>query len=576
MSLLLVIGGVAVILLVAYWLYGGLLARFFQLDPKAKTPAVAMRDDVDYVPIPPHFLFGQHFSAIAAAGPIVGPIMAGIVFGWGPALAWILVGAIFIGGVHDFSALVASIRHQACSITEVVRMHMTKRAYLLFLGFIWIALVYIIVAFTDVTAQSFVGKITLEDGSVVSGAGIATSSLLYLALPVFMGLLMRYAKLSVGWATLIFLPLVGVAIWAGQKIPFNVETLFNVNQATALKIWDVALLAYCFIAGIVPMWMLLQPRGHLGGCFLYAAIFGAAAGLVVGGKTVQYPAFNAWTAPNGDTLFPFLFIIIACGACSGFHAIVSAGTSSKQLRCEPEARIIGYGTMLLEALVAAVSLACVMMLATNDPMVKKAPNFIYANGIGEFLGVFGVAKAFGISFGLLAFATFVYDTLDICTRLGRYIIQELTGWKNRIGRCAATAIMAIVPLLFIMRTATDAKGNVIPVWKAFWTLFGASNQLLAALTLLGITVWLVHRYHAKWIWFVTGVPTVFMYVMSVWALVMIMYAKMSLPGWWSDPVPWVAAILIILAALMLVEAVIVLIRPWTIHLAQKRNAGPLP
>lgn len=562
MSLLFVIGGVVLVLGLAYWVYGGMLKRLFKLDPDAKTPAVTMRDDVDYVPIPPHFLMGQHFSAIAAAGPIVGPIVAGVAFGWGPALAWILLGAIFIGGVHDFSALVASIRHKACSITEVVRLNMTRRAYLLFLGFIWIALVYIIVAFTDVTAQSFVGMVTLDDGSTVTGAGIATSSLLYLALPVIMGLLMRYAKLSIGWATVIFLPLVGVAIWVGQHIPFSAEATFGVSQATAVKIWCVALLAYCYLAGLLPMWMLLQPRGHLGGCFLYAAIAGAAGGLVVGGKTVQYPAFNGWTAPNGDTMFPFLFITIACGACSGFHAIVASGTSSKQLRCEPDARPIGYGTMLLEALVAAVSLACVMMLASGDPMVKKAPNFIYANGIGEFLGVFGVAKAFGITFGLLAFATFVYDTLDICTRLGRYIIVELTGWKGRAGRWVATAIMAATPLMFVMSTATDAKGNVIPAWKAFWTLFGASNQLLAALTLLGVTVWLVHCYRAKWIWFVMGIPTVFMYVVSVWALAMIFRSKMALANWWLDPIPWVAVILIGLALLMVVEAVIVLKRAW--------------
>jgi carbon starvation protein len=560
MSLLFVIGGVTIILALAYWLYGGLLARLFRLDPEAKTPAVTMRDDVDYVPIPPHFLMGQHFSAIAAAGPIVGPIVAGVAFGWGPALAWVLIGAIFIGGVHDFSALIASVRHQACSMTEVVRLNMTRRAYLLFLGFIWIALVYIIVAFTDVTAQSFVGNVTLEDGSVVRGAGIATSSLLYLALPVVMGLLMRYARLSIGLATAIFLPLVGVAIWAGQKMPFSVEDTFGVSPATALKIWDVVLLAYCYLAGLVPMWMLLQPRGHLGGCFLYAAIIGAGAGLIVGGKTVEYPAFNAWTASNGDTMFPFLFITIACGACSGFHAIVASGTSSKQLRCEPDARPIGYGAMLLEALVAAVSLACVMMLAVGDPMLKKAPNFIYANGIGEFLGVFHIDKAFGISFGLLAFATFVYDTLDICTRLGRYIIQELTGWKGRVGRWAATAVMAATPLLFVMRTATDAKGNPIPAWKAFWTLFGASNQLLAALTLLGIAVWLVHCYRAKWIWFVVGVPTAFMYVMSVWALGGILQMKLARPAWWTDPVPWVAGVLVVLAVLMLAEAVGVLVR----------------
>jgi len=558
MTLLAVILLVSVVLAAAYVLYGGLLSRLFRLDRNAKTPAETLRDDVDYVPIPPRFLLGQHFSAIAAAGPIVGPIVAGVAFGWGPALAWIILGSIFIGGVHDFAALVASIRHQARSITEVVRENMSRRAYLVFLGFIWLALVYIIVAFTDVTAQSFVGAVELENGEKVTGGGIATSSLLYLALPVIMGLLMRYAKLSLGWATAIFLPLVGVAIWVGQYIPFSMEDTLGVSRATAVRIWDVALLAYCYAAGLVPMWLLLQPRGHLGGCFLYAALLSAAVGLIAGGHTVQFPAFVQWTAPSGDSLFPFLFITIACGACSGFHAIVSSGTTSKQLRIEPDAKPVAYGAMLLEALVAVVALSCVMMLASNDPLLKKAPNFIYANGIASFLGIFHVPAAFGISFGLLAFATFVYDTLDICTRLGRYIIQELTGWQGRMGRYAATAIMAAAPLLFVMRTATDAKGNPIPAWKAFWSLFGASNQLLAALALMGITVWLIRKYRAKWVWLVTGIPTVFMYVMSVWGLFELVRIKLVMNRSWPDPVPWVAIILIVLAAVMLIEAVAIL------------------
>ncbi len=566
MNLAFVILIVTAMLAIAYWLYGGLLARLLHLDPNAKTPAVEMRDDVDYVPIKSRFLLGQHFSAIAAAGPIVGPIVAGVAFGWGPALAWIVLGAIFIGGVHDFMALIASVRHRARSVTEIVREHMSQRAFLLFLAFIWIALVYIIVAFTDITAQSFVGIVELENGDKVSGGGIATSSMLYLSLPIVMGLLMRYAKLSLGKATLIFLPLVGVAIWVGQYIPLSLDVYLKnsfgmedkLAVQNAVKIWDVAILAYCYIAGLVPMWLLLQPRGHLGGCFLYAALISGGLGLMLSGKNVQYPAFNQWIAPNGDSLFPFLFITIACGACSGFHAIVSSGTSSKQLSTEPEAKLIGYGTMLLEALVAVVSLCCVMMLAADNPLVKKAPNFIYACGIGEFLKVFKIPAMFGISFGLLAFATFVYDTLDICTRLGRYIIQELTGWKGRLGRFFATAIMVGTPLLFVTRTVTDAKGNVIPSWKAFWSLFGASNQLLAALTLLGITVWLVRKYRARWIWFVTGVPTAFMYVMSLWALVKIVTAKISLARWWTDPVPWACMMLIALAFLMLIEAFLAL------------------
>jgi carbon starvation protein len=555
MNLLLIILPCALVLLAAYILYGNLLARLLRLDPKAVTPAVELRDDVDYAPIEPKFLMSQHFSAIAAAGPIVGPILAGVWFGWLPALLWILVGAIFIGGVHDMTALVASIRHKARSIAEVVRDHMTRRSYLLFLSFIWIALVYIIVAFTDITAGSFLGMVTLENGEKVSGGGIATSSLLYLALPIMMGLLLRFTKLSLGVATVIFLPLVGLTIWIGQYIPFDVAGLLGLSEDGAHKVWNVALLLYCFVAAVAPMWLLLQPRGHLGGYFLYFALAGGALGLLFGGKTVQYPAFTGWVSAQGQSLFPILFITIACGACSGFHALIASGTTSKQLKRETDAKVIGYGTMLLEGMVAIVSLACVMILVKNGPLLQKpSPNFIYAHGMGSFLGVLGIPVALGVSFGLLAFTTFVYDTLDVCTRLGRYIVQELVGWHDAKGRWLGTALTAGVPLFFLLQTRLDAQGAVVPVWRTFWALFGASNQLLAALTLLGVTVWLWRTQRARWVWLVTGVPTAWMYVMSVWALgIMIRDGFAQRVA--GDPVPWVGLVLIALALLMLVEAV---------------------
>lgn len=569
----------AVLLGVAYRLYGNLLARLFRLDPEAATPAVALRDDEDYVPAAPKFLMGQHFSAIAAAGPIVGPILAGIMFGWAPALAWILVGSIFIGGVHDMAALTASIRHKARSIAEVVREHMTRRSYLLFLAFVWIALVYIVVAFTDITAASFVGSQTLENGDVVSGPGIAASSLLYLALPVMMGLLLRYTKLSLGAATLIFLPLVGVAIWAGQLIPLDLAALLGVTDSQAHKVWDVLLLGYCLLAAVVPVWLLLQPRGHLGGMFLYIALAGGALGLMFGGRTAQYPAFTGWTTAKGETLFPILFITIACGACSGFHALIASGTTSKQLRRETDAKPIGYGTMLLEAMVAIVSLCCVMMLAKGAPLLANPqPNFIYASGIGSFLEALGIPARLGVAFGLMAFTTFVYDTLDVCTRLGRYIVQELTGWQDRKGKLLATVATAGTPLFFVLQTMTDPAGNPIPAWRVFWGLFGASNQLLAALTLLGITVWLARTLRAKWVWVVTGLPTVFMYTMSVWALWGIMTRSLRANGLSPDPVLWVSLVLMCLAALMLVEAVRVLLRrpaepPRPVPVAAPQGAG---
>lgn len=566
MTLLLIVLSSAVILTIAYLTYGPVLSRLLKLDPKAVTPAVELRDDVDYEPIEPKFLLSQHFSAIAAAGPIVGPILAGVMFGWVPALIWILVGSIFIGGVHDMTALTASIRHKARSIADVVREHMSHLSYLLFLSFVWIALVYIIVAFTDVTAQSFIGEQTLENGEVVSGGSVATSSLLYLALPIIMGLLLRYTRLSLNWATVVFVPLVGLSIFAGPFMPFSLEKIFTISSDQAHKAWDVALLVYCLIAAVVPMWLLLQPRGHLGGYFLYIALGGGMLGLLLGSAKgsvdVQYPHFMGWVTESGNPLVPILFITIACGACSGFHSIIASGTTSKQLRKETDAKPIGYGAMLLEAMVAVMSLACVMILRPDDPARNQSPNLIYGLGMGNFLQTLRIPPAFAVSFALMAFTTFVYDTLDVCTRLGRYIIQELTGWKDAKGRWLGTALTAGVPLIFVMQTAKDASGKDIPVWKAFWALFGASNQLLAALTLLGVTVWLWRTRRAWWVWLVTGIPTVFMYTMSTWALL-----GMTLPKFFKDdtftapkdPVPWIGLVLVSLAAVMLVEAIRVLL-----------------
>lgn len=561
-TLLQVVIGSAVILGLAYVTYGRLLARLFRLDPHAKTPAVELRDNVDYEPIEPKFLMSQHFSAIAAAGPIVGPILAGVMFGWVPALLWILCGCVLVGGVHDLASLTASVRHKARSIAEVVRDHMSRRSYVLFLTFVWIALVYIIVAFTDITAASFVGVQKLENGQDVTGAGIASSSLMYLVLPIIMGLLLRYTRLSLNMATLIFLPLVGVSIWLGQKLPVDLGAMLGydgpLSLAQAQRAWDMILLGYCLVAAVVPLWMLLQPRGHLGGYFLYVALAGGALGLIFGGQPIEYHSFRGWTNPEGQMLVPLLFITIACGACSGFHSLICSGTTSKQLAKETDAKVIGYGAMLLEGMVAIVSLCCVMILKPDSPLVASPkPNYIYALGIGGFLETIGIPPALGVSFALMAFTTFVYDTLDVCTRLGRYIIQELTGLQGSVGRWLGTGLTAGVPLFFLLRHPLDAK---VPVWRIFWELFGASNQLLAALTLLGVTVWLWRTRRETWVWVVTGIPTVLMYTMSSWALWNITARgfKTTDGNWPTDPVPWIGVVLMGLAAWMLIEAIVVI------------------
>jgi len=566
MNLLLVVLVSAVILSVAYVTYGRFLARLAQLDPNAVTPAVELKDGIDFDPLNPSSLVPQHFSAIAAAGPIVGPILAGMTFGWLPALLWILIGCVFIGGTHDFFSLVASVRHKAKSIAEVVRDHMSNRAYLLFLSFIWIALIYIIVAFTDITARSFVGGPTADAGGV-SGAAIATSSTLYLVLTLVMGLCLKYLKTPLNATTAVFIVLTGIAIWIGPKFPLPLGDYFQLNGPQQAKMWDVILLVYCLLAGVAPVWLILQPRGQLGGYFLYFALGAGALGLVLGGGEIKYPM--VMDTPKAATMFPMLFITIACGACSGFHSLIASGTTSKQLRTESDAKVVGYGTMLLEGMVAIVSLCCVMMFAAGAPeLASGSPNMIYAAGIAKFMQTVGIDPVLGTTFALLAFTTFIYDTLDVCTRLGRFILQELTGMPGFAGRCLGTALTAGLPLYFLLRHPDVIDGKPAPeVYKMFWPLFGASNQLLAALTLLGITVWLWKTRKETWVWFVTGLPTVWMYAMSSWALwtltVNAFYVPVAgQPGKFNivltSVVGWAGVVLLFLAILMLIEAIVVL------------------
>ncbi|PKO16356.1 MAG: carbon starvation protein A [Chloroflexi bacterium HGW-Chloroflexi-10] len=563
MNILLVVGGGALILILAYFTYGKFLSKkIFSLNDENVTPAVEVDDGLDYVPTDAKFLSGQHFSAIAAAGPVTGPIIAGLAFGWVPTLIWILVGTIFIGGVHDMGALIASVRNHARSITETVRQNISRRAWILFNLFIFFTLIMIIVAFTDITTSAFVNTVDLGNGELVGGGAIATSSLLYLLLPVIMGFLLKYTKLNLLWATIIFLPLVGVSIWVGKFIPLNLQAFLGLETpAAAQKVWNVIILIYCFVAAIVPVWALLQPRGHLGGYFMYASLAVAFIGVIFGGFQINYPAF---TTAFGDTKFwvpmlPMLFITVACGACSGFHSLVGSGTTSKQLKKETDAKPIGYGMMLAEAMVAIIALSTVMMLSKDNALVGKSPNFIYASGLGSFMRLIGVSPAFGISFGLMAFTTFVYDTLDICTRLGRYIIQELTGWKGNFGRFMATALTGGVPLILITITLRDTAGNPIPAWKLFWTTFGASNQLLAALALVGVTVWLLNTAKFKKAWLYTVIPAAFMFIMSTWALIRMFLTYTVTDGVFAFPagttvvIPIMCLIYIALAVWMAVE-----------------------
>ncbi|HEY0098064.1 MAG TPA: carbon starvation CstA family protein [Pyrinomonadaceae bacterium] len=518
MSLTLIALGFLFLLAAAYKFYGTWVARQFATDDARTTPANLVNDGVDFVPTRPFYLFAQHFSAIAAAGPIAGPILACQAFGWLPCLLWIGFGVVLIGAVHDFTSLAASVRHGASSIAEITREHLGRRAGAAMMGFIWIALIYVIVAFADITAGTFKsGTEELRQGGATAfnaGGAVAAASVMYLLLSILLGFVQRYLNPRLWLVTLLFVPATFALSWFGTKV----STTLLLDHKT----WGVLILIYCCIASVVPVWTLLQPRGYLGGFILYSALALGVVGVVFGGLSGRYqilqPAFKSWDVGGlTGTLFPFLFVTIACGACSGFHGLVCSGTTSKQVDRESDIKPVGFGAMLAEGFVALIALVTVMIAAPAD-IRGKAPGAIYGNGIGQFMTLIIGADnlQFAITFGAMAFSTFVFDTLDVCTRLGRYIVQELFGWPGRFGALAGTLLTVALPFYFIIYAREG-------MWTEFWTLFGASNQLLAALTLLAITVWL---YQARQRISFTLYPMLFVLTITLWALCKLAYGNL--------------------------------------------------
>jgi len=506
MNLALIAISFIALLVVAYRIYGNWVAKQFRIDDSRITPANKINDGVDYVPTRPFYLFGQHFSAIAAAGPIAGPILAAQNWGWLPSLIWIGFGVVFIGAVHDFSSLTASVRHEAKSISEITREYLGGRAGRAMLLFIWIVLIYVTIAFTQITAGTFVSiSEELQGAGRVQfnpGGAVAAASIFYLTLAVIMGFVQRFLNPPLWLLTAIFVPAALGTSWLGTYA----STWFIADART----WGLLILVYCCVASVMPVWSLLQPRGYLGGFILYLALGLGVIGVLFGGYEIRQPAFKSWDLGGmTGTLFPFLFVTIACGACSGFHGLVCSGTTSKQVDRESHCQPVGYGAMLAEAFVALIAMVTIMIM-TADQAKGLSAGTIYGNGIGRFMTlIIGEQNlAFAITFGAMAFSTFVFDTLDVGTRLGRYIIQELFGWKGTLGIIGGTALTMAPPFLVIATSDMASYNN-------FWVLFGASNQLLAALTLLSITVWLSNR-RQKFAF--TLFPMIFVLIMTLWAL----------------------------------------------------------
>ena len=483
----------ALMLAIAYRFYGAFLEKRCRIEPDRATPACEINDGVDYVPTRASVLFGHHFSSIAGAGPIVGPIIAGSVFGWLPTWLWIIVGAIFVGGVHDFGSTLMSLRYRGQSITATCRDLVGERTGKLFLVFVFLALVYVILVFLDLTVVGF-----------VSQPAVATASGWFILVALGFGLVARRSGIPYKIVVPVFVVLTYLGLLIGVKFP---------APALPKELWMAAVLGYCYIAAILPVGVLMQPRDFLSATFLYAIMLLGVIGLVAHGGGFSLPAYTSFQPKDWNMLVPFLFITVACGACSGFHSIVSSGTTSKQVRTEKDVRKVAYGAMLVEGLLAVFALACIGVTGG----IEGGPVAAFAGGSAVFFQTLGIPEEIGLTFATLAVSTFLLTTLDTCTRLTRFLLEELFTWRDQNSRFLGTFLVLIAPgaLAFVTFTAPD--GTVIPAWRAVWPLFGSTNQLLAALALITFVVYLKNRRIA--FGFVL-LPAAVMVVMPITALVM--------------------------------------------------------
>lgn len=466
------------IFIIAYVTYGSWLAKQWGVDPSRPTPSHTEEDGVDFVPAKAPVLLGHHFSSIAGAGPINGPIQAAI-FGWVPVLLWIIIGGIFFGAVQDFSSLFASIRHQGKSLGEVIEENISHKTKVCFTVFAWLVLILVVAAFADIVAGTFVG-VSVVDGATVyndANGSVATASMLFIPLAICFGFLNR-KNVNLVITTVLGVVLLGVCIFAGLRFPIYMSKMF----------WLLLIFVYIFIASVAPVWILLQPRDYLNSFLLYFMIIAAVIGIIGSNPTIQLNAFTSWNV-GGNTLFPFLFITVACGAVSGFHSLIASGTTSKQISSEKDAKLVGYGSMLIECLLAVVALIAVGAL-TKDGNYSEigTPPAVFATAIAQFFAKIGMGDAAVSTVHtiiLLAISAFALTSLDTATRLGRFLFQELFATK----RDGSKNILSNMYLATFI-TIGCAALLTIAGYSKIWALFGACNQLVSVPAFLAVACWL--------------------------------------------------------------------------------------
>ncbi len=548
---------VGVAFALGYRYYSSYLARkVFALDPAHSTPAHAMRDGVDFVPTNKHVLFGHHFTSIAGAAPIVGPAIA-VFWGWGPALAWVVLGTIFAAGVHDFGALVVSVRHRAQSIGTLARDVINKRARTLFLLIIFFLLTLVNAVFAVVIGNLFVAY-----------PGAVLPILLEIPLAIGIGQYIYRTRSAALVPSIAGVLLLYVTIPIGQLLPITLAPLaefLGVEQER--NVWVVLLFAYTFVAARLPVWLLLQPRDYINSHQLFIALGVIALGIAVGMDRIVAPVIN--DTPDGSpSWFPFLFITIACGAISGFHSLVSSGTTSKQLDNETDARHVGYLGAVGEGSLALGSiLACTAGVAATQAdwnalyadfsTASDGATGNFVDGIAGFAGNLGVPLSLGAIFAAVVVISFAATTMDTGVRLQRYIVQEIAevaGARSLARNATAAGVIAVlVPMAMALVPGGGEDGYTFGV---LWQLFGTTNQLTAGLALAVVAVWVTRNRRNP---ISVLIPLVFLLVMTTWALAVNLIEFVAEGEWVLAPLD---AIIFVLAVWLIVEAAIALRRAW--------------
>lgn len=555
--------GIAV-LVAGYVFYGKWLAEQWGVDPKKKTPAHEFEDGNDYVPAKAPVLLGHHFSSIAGAGPINGPIQAAV-FGWVPVLLWVLIGGLFFGAVHDFGALFASVRNKGQSIGEVIATSIGSRAKKLFIIFSYLTLILVVAAFASIVANTF--KATYDEAGVLDMAASAANartamiSILFILIAIVFGMMVYRRN-----ASLLVSTVVGViAILACMVFGYNWHPIYLDGNR-----WMVIVGIYIAIASVTPVWILLQPRDYLSSFLLYGMMIVAVVGIVGAHPTLDIPAFTGFvdSAKYGSgvslgSLFPALFVTIACGAISGFHSLVGSGTTAKQLDRESDARPIAYGGMLIECALALISLCAVGYIWKEYvPGGVTTPTAVFATGISRMCATIPfLAGAEDVIYSMLilAVSAFCLTSLDTATRLARYMFQEF--WLEP-GQSAADAqgFKKVLCNPYVSTIITVVLGIALGMtgYAKIWALFGAANQLLAALGLLAVAAWLgkMGRNNRMFLF-----PMAFMLVVTIVSLCQTIFTNVKAATAGTGEVVWswtragIGTLLVILALVLAVEGV---------------------